>query len=112
MIETKIKSIALKNREKIIKIRRQIHSNPELAFKEFKTSKLIKEELNKLKIEYIDVAGTGVLATIKGKNNGGKTILLRADMDALPIKEENDLEFKSINDNMHACGQMHMFHGC
>ena len=104
MIETKIKSIALKNREKIIKIRRQIHSNPELAFKEYKTSKLIKEELNKLNIEYINIAGTGVLATIKGKNNGGKTILLRADMDALPIKEENDLEFKSINDNMHACG--------
>ncbi|HGM3508688.1 TPA: M20 family metallopeptidase [Clostridioides difficile] len=104
MIETKIKSIALKNREKVIKIRRQIHSNPELAFKEFKTSKLIKEELDKLNIEYIDVASTGVLATIKGKNNSGKTILLRADMDALPIKEENDLEFKSINDNMHACG--------
>lgn len=67
MIETKIKSIALKNREKIIKIRRQIHSNPELAFKEYKTSKLIKEELNKLNIEYINIAGTGVLATIKGK---------------------------------------------
>ncbi|HBF1532778.1 TPA: amidohydrolase, partial [Clostridioides difficile] len=55
MIETKIKSIALKNREKIIKIRRQIHSNPELAFKEYKTSKLIKEELNKLNIEYINI---------------------------------------------------------
>lgn len=104
MIEDKIKSIELKNNEKVIKIRRQIHSNPELAFKEFETSKLIKKELDKLNIEYIDVAGTGVLATIKGSNNGKKTILLRADMDGLPIKEENDLEFKSTNDNMHACG--------
>ncbi|MCC0643492.1 M20 family metallopeptidase [Clostridioides sp. ZZV14-6150] len=104
MIEDKIKSIALKNNEKVIKIRRQIHSNPELAFKEFETSKLIKKELDKLNIEYIDVAGTGVLATIKGNNNGKKTMLLRADMDGLPIKEENDLEFKSTNDNMHACG--------
>ncbi|UWD46955.1 amidohydrolase [Clostridioides difficile] len=104
MIEDKIKSIALKNNEEVIKIRRQIHRNPELAFKEFETSKLIKKELDKLNIEYIDVAGTGVLATIKGNNDGRKTILLRADMDALPIKEENDLEFKSTNDNMHACG--------
>jgi len=88
----------------IIKIRRIIHQNPELGYKEIKTSQLIKSELDKLGIPYKSgVAKTGVVATLK--KGEGKIILLRADMDALPITEETNLPFASENNGvMHACG--------
>lgn len=82
----------------MIDIRRRIHENPELAFDLEDTSKLVKEELDKLGITYTSPIENSVLASL-GK--GDKTILLRADMDALPIEEENDLDFKSKNQ----CGQ-------
>lgn len=99
-----IKELAKKNLEKIVKIRRDLHEYPELAFKEFKTAALIKRELDLLKISYkSEIAGTGIVALIEGKEKG-KTVLLRADMDALPIEEETESSFKSKNKGvMHAC---------
>ena len=69
----------------LINIRRTIHANPELGFKEYETTKLIKSELDKLGISYVDkIALTGIVATIKGGMGPGKTLSIRADMDALP----------------------------
>ncbi len=87
---------------KLQKIRREIHSNPELSFKEFETCKYIQSKLDELGIENRVIGNTGVVATI-GK--GDKCVGLRADIDALPIKEATGLEFASKNDGvMHACG--------
>ena len=90
----------------LIDIRRKIHENPELGFQEHETVKLIKTELEKLKIPYIDgIAITGIVATIEGGKGPGKTLLIRADMDALPLVEETKLPFKSKNEGVfHACG--------
>ncbi len=86
--------------------RRHLHSNPELSSKEFETANYIREQLNSMKIPWKEVARTGSLAYI-GK--GEPSIVLRADIDALPISEENDVEYKSKNEGrMHACG--HDFH--
>lgn len=101
----KIDVLAKKNLEKIRAIRRELHKYPELGFQEFKTAQLIKKELDILGIPYQDeVAKTGVVALIKGAKPG-KTVLLRADMDALPINEETEYEYKSLTPGvMHACG--------
>ncbi|HXB41594.1 MAG TPA: M20 family metallopeptidase [Bacteroidia bacterium] len=99
--------------DKLVSIRRRIHANPEIGYQEFKTAGLICEELDKLKIPYKkNIAKTGVVATLKKGN--GPCIVLRADMDALPILEENNLSFKSLQKMrisngmeiplMHACG--------
>lgn len=88
----------------VIDMRREFHANPELSFEEFRTSKRITEELNKMGIENTKCAGTGVIGIIKGKKPG-KTVALRADMDALKITEVNDIPYKSQNIGvMHACG--------
>jgi len=101
----KIKQLSYEIESNIINIRRQIHRNPELALNEFQTSELVASHLNKLGFEVTENVGkTGVVALLRGKVPG-KTVALRADMDALPIQEENYHEYKSINDNiMHACG--------
>lgn len=101
-------SIVEENLSEVIKHRRHFHKNPELSLKEYKTQEYIIEFLEKNNIEYRKVADTGIHAYIK--NGEGKKMAFRADMDALPIQEENDFEYKSINDNvMHACGHdVHM----
>lgn len=101
-----IKNISKKYKDYVIEKRRYFHMNPEPSFCEFNTSKVIKEELDKLSIPYIVSAGTGIIATIKGNENGnGKTVLLRADMDALEVCEKNEVSYKSQKDGlMHACG--------
>lgn len=88
----------------IIEKRRTIHRHPELMYEEFETSKLVQNTLKELKIPYKkDIAITGVVGTIG--NGNGPCIALRADMDALPIHEETDIDFKSeIDGKMHACG--------
>ena len=88
----------------IVGIRRQLHRHPELMYREVKTSQLVRETLDRLGIKYQHpVAVTGVVATI-GRGNG-PCVGLRADMDALPIHEEADVDFRSEIDNrMHACG--------
>jgi len=89
----------------VVAIRRHIHANPELAFEEHKTSDFIARKLDEYGIPYQrGVAKTGIVGFIEGKNKD-KVIALRADMDALPIKEENDVPYKSQNEGvMHACG--------
>ncbi|MEM0144704.1 MAG: amidohydrolase [Thermoplasmata archaeon] len=90
---------------KIIELRRLLHQHPEIAHKEFETYKIIQEHLRALDLEIrAPVAGTGIVAEIKGKEKG-KTVAIRADIDALPIREENDVPYKSKNEGyMHACG--------
>ncbi len=102
----KIKSLAKELLPEIISIRRHLHANPELSFEETETAKYICSVLEKENIEFKSgVAGTGIVATIKGNNPDTRTIALRADMDALPIKEQNKTEYCSKNIGvMHACG--------
>ena len=102
---TKIKSLSAAYKDEFIKIRRQIHSNPELSYQEFETSKFIRGKLTEWGIPFEIKATTGVIGLIKGKNPDSKVTALRADMDALPITEENNVDYKSHNAGvMHACG--------
>ncbi|MBO7307652.1 MAG: amidohydrolase [Alistipes sp.] len=89
-----------------IELRRALHRNPELSFEEVKTQQLIIEALEAEGIAYHKIAGTGVLAKIEGERGGHRrAVVLRADIDALPINEQNDIEFKSECEGvMHACG--------
>ena len=99
-----VKSVTEKYRDYIIEKRRYFHMNPEAGGQEVNTSKVIQGELEKLGIEYEVYAKTGVIGTIKG-GKPGKTVLLRADMDALEVNEKNDVEYKSTKPGlMHACG--------
>lgn len=102
----KIRETAELNFKEVITVRRHIHKNPELSFKEYNTSRFIKEKLDEYGINYRPVAETGIIATIKGKKGEARrSIAIRAELDALPIQEENDLPYKSINPGiMHACG--------
>ena len=86
--------------------RRHLHMNPELSFEEYKTAKFVAKELNSIGLTPVEgIAGTGLSVTIEGKNPGKKVVGLRADMDALPIVEANDVPYKSQNPGvMHACG--------
>lgn len=94
---------ALNIKDDIVRLRRQFHMYPELDYDLNKTSKKIKEFLNKNNIKYIETAKCGVCAIIEGK--GKNTVAIRSDMDALPIVEKNDVSYKSkFNGKMHACG--------
>jgi hippurate hydrolase len=105
MIKERIKQLAAEYAEEFIQVRHHLHAHPELSYKEFKTSGFIQKKLADLGIEYKVLAETGVVGLIKGKNPGKKVIALRADMDALPITEENNVAYASQNKGlMHACG--------
>ena len=102
---SEVKRLGEKYLQHMINLRETIHMYPEDGFSEFTTSKIIIEELEKLGIKVQkNVAKTGVVGLIEGKYPG-KTVLLRADMDALKIQEQADVEYKSkIDGMMHACG--------
>jgi len=101
----RIKSLSAAYAAEFIQVRRHLHANPELSFEEWNTSLYIQEKLKHWNIPFQIMASTGVTAVIEGKNPNSRIVALRADMDALPIQEENDLEFKSKNSGiMHACG--------
>ncbi len=105
MLLQKIKDLAQQNEDKFIAIRRHIHANPELSFQEVKTSAFIQEQLRSFDIPSRPIGKTGVVAILEGKNPAKKIIALRADMDALPILEANEVEYKSsVEGVMHACG--------
>ena len=105
MLQSKIKALARQYLSEFIGVRHHIHSNPELSYQEFKTSAFVQSKLTEFGIPFEVKAATGVVALIKGKNPDAKVIALRADMDALPILEENNIDYKSTVDGvMHACG--------
>lgn len=101
----KIKSLSQSYSAEVVSLRRHLHENPELSYNEFNTAKFVASILKSLGIESKELATTGLVAEIKGKNPEKKTVALRADMDALPILETNDVPYKSKVDGvMHACG--------
>ncbi|NVK50212.1 MAG: amidohydrolase [Cyclobacteriaceae bacterium] len=106
MLKEKIKSLAKTYKEEVIANRRHLHAHPELSYKEFQTAQFVKEKLKEIGIEKLESkADTGWTALIEGKNPSKKIIALRADMDALPIVEANEVPYKSQNPGvMHACG--------
>lgn len=104
-VENKIKSLAKEYSNEIIGNRRYLHQNPELSFQEFNTSKFVAGKLKDFGLKPESIANTGLVAIIEGRNPSKKVVGLRADMDALPIHEKNDVSYKSQNEGvMHACG--------
>lgn len=105
-LKQQIKELAARNASEIIGIRRHIHANPELSYQEYDTARYVAEQLKAIGITPKEgVAETGLTAVIEGRNPETKVLALRADMDALPILEANDVEYKSKNEGvMHACG--------
>ncbi len=105
MLLEKIKSLAKQHQAENISIRRHLHAHPELSYQEFETSKYVQATLTSIGIPFTVIATTGVLGIIEGKNPKKRTIALRADMDALPIIEENKIDYISTKEGvMHACG--------
>jgi hippurate hydrolase len=105
MMLQKIKALANQYAPEFIDVRHHLHAHPELSYQEFETSKFVQQKLTAIGIPFKIKAITGVIGLIKGKNPDKRIIALRADMDALPIKEENDVAYRSKNDGvMHACG--------
>ena len=104
-MHSKIKALAKKYAPEFIEVRHHLHAHPELSYQEYETSKFVQQRLTDLGIPFEVKATTGVVGLIRGKNPDSRIIALRADMDALPIKEENDIPYKSKNEGvMHACG--------
>ncbi|MBS1754787.1 MAG: M20 family metallopeptidase [Ferruginibacter sp.] len=100
-----IRQLAKKYAPEFIQIRQHLHTNPELSYQEFETSAFVQKKLSEFGIPFEVKATTGVVGLIKSKNPGAMVTALRADMDALPIMEENDVPYKSKNNGvMHACG--------
>lgn len=110
-IKEKIENLSEKYFEEVRKIRHHLHQYPELSLKETGTAAFISDKLTEMKIQHTTgIAGTGITGIIEGKNPSGGVVALRADMDALPIEEDNDMPWKSKNPGiMHACGHdVHM----
>lgn len=105
-MKAKINHIVSESFEEFVSWRKHIHANPELSFEEFKTVNFVADKLDEMGVNYTKgIAGTGLVALIEGVNPSRKCIALRADLDALPIQEENEISFKSTFDGvMHACG--------
>ena len=106
MIPEQIKAKAQQYYPDVQAIRRHLHAHPELSFKEYNTAQYVSGQLTALGIPHqTGIAGTGIVALIEGKNPARRCIALRADMDALPIEEKNDVPYSSTNPGvMHACG--------
>jgi amidohydrolase len=101
----KIKSLSISLAQETVSNRHHLHMHPELSFQETATQAYVEEQLNSWGISTSRLANTGVVAIIEGKNPTKKVVALRADMDALPIIETNDVPYKSQNYGvMHACG--------
>ena len=101
----RIRALAKQYAPEFIEVRHHLHAYPELSFLEFETSKFIQQKLNDFRIGFEIKANTGVVGLIKGKNPQKRIVALRADMDALPITEQNDVVYKSKHEGvMHACG--------
>ena len=104
-LKEKIARLAKAYKDEITGIRRHLHANPELSYKEYETCAFVEDELQKIGLKAEKMGGTGVVSIIEGKNPDSRVIALRADLDALPITEENDLAYKSTRPGIiHACG--------
>lgn len=105
MLKEEIKILARNIFNTIIEYRRYLHAHPELSFQEFQTAAFIKSRLDEMGVSWKTMAGTGVIAIIRGDKHSDKVVALRADMDALPIKEKNVVSYVSRHEDvMHACG--------
>jgi len=105
MLQQKIKDLARQLAPEFIEVRHHLHAHPELSYQEFETSKFVQQKLAEYNIPFEVKATTGVIGMIEGKNPGSRVVALRADMDALPIEEQNDVPYKSTRKGlMHACG--------
>ncbi len=105
MLKNKITQLAEQIHGNVVENRRHLHANPELSFHEYETSAFVAKKLDELGIGYEKMANTGLVALIKGSKPSDAVVALRADMDALPITEANDVVYKSKNPGvMHACG--------
>ena len=105
-MKTYLQKLSIENFEYVVGCYRHLHAHPELSYHETETAAFIQKELTGMGISFRSgIGGTGILGRIEGKNPAGKVIALRADMDALPVREETDIPWKSTNENvMHACG--------
>ena len=104
-MQKKVKHIINLAFDTLVKWREHLHANPELSFQEYNTSAFVASRLDEMNVSYEVVANTGIVALIEGVNPSRKCVALRADLDALPIKEENKVLYKSKVDGvMHACG--------
>ena len=104
-LQEKIKALAKEFAPAQIAVRHHLHANPELSYQEFKTAAYVKAQLLEMGIASEEKATTGLVAIIEGKNPASRVMALRADMDALPIQEQNDVSYKStVPGVMHACG--------
>lgn len=101
-----IQALASTLQNDLVSTRRHLHMHPELSFHEYETSAYVAARLTEMGIRFQEkVAGTGLVGIIEGKNPGKRAVALRADMDALPIEEANDVPYRSQNAGvMHACG--------
>ena len=101
----KIKALAKEYLAESIAVRRHLHTHPELSFEEFKTSDYICTKLKEYGIAYAQgIVKTGIVAIVEGQNPNKKVVAIRADMDALPIVEKNEVPYKSVNEGvMHGC---------
>ena len=105
ILDSKTKELVLKYHDETLKNRRCIHANPEIGLQEFETTKLIRDELDKANIKWIEASETGTIGIIEGNPNSDNILALRADNDALRIEELVESEYKSKNKGlMHACG--------
>jgi amidohydrolase len=105
MLKDKIRQLAQDIHTEVIGNRRHLHANPELSFEEYETSAFVKSKLDELGISYQKMADTGIVALITGSKPSTSVVALRADMDALPILEDNDVPYRSTKPGvMHACG--------
>jgi amidohydrolase len=104
-IADRINALSNRHSPKLVKLRREFHQHPELGYNEFQTSERVAKQLRRVGLRVkTGVARTGVVGVLSGKRKG-KTVALRADMDALPITEQTNLPYKSrIDGLMHACG--------
>lgn len=104
-LKEKIKRLAADWSQDFIDVRHHLHAHPELSYQEFKTSEFIQQKLKSFGVPFKVMAGTGVIGLIEGRNPSTRTIALRADIDALPIDEQNDVSYRSkFKGVMHACG--------
>ncbi|MES2875723.1 MAG: M20 family metallopeptidase [Bacteroidota bacterium] len=105
MLKEKISRLAQDIHTEVVSNRRHLHANPELSFEEYETSAFVKSKLDELGISYKNMADTGIVALITGSKPSDSVVALRADMDALPIMEANDVPYRSTKEGvMHACG--------